>query len=343
MYMILNALNLRFVAVITACLQISVLGLGLRFQRASKYPGGCPDQFPFNGCLQLSDRAAYFDTRAEEIPCGMMTGTELGRVAESYPGYEKYDLIVVSSQFGAYDEVQRMPGTFWQDIRVLYVLFTDDKSMKSPLVNANLITNSQWHVHVLKELPYPTPARNCKAIKSLLPRLFPKAKWIFYLDSKYRLVQNPLILMEHLLPRMNGSDFAVFQKNIAKYEGAFRAERNRMIYLTYHSGVSDNRTKEADMITSQRNTYLSEGFINRIGHMFNTSADTAILVVRPTDHSTRFYCAWANEISIFSHREQLSLAYVEDRFGIVAHRFSMELAKCCIRSIGHLKNGTKAF
>jgi hypothetical protein len=207
-----------------------------------------------------------------------------------------------------------------------YFLITDNLSIQHPVIAESILAHnstsseySPWNIFVMKNLLYPNPARTMKAIKLSLFRLFPLAKFILYYDLKYHLKGNALrfiSICNNLMEQTNTSH-AIYQISQERtLEDEFIGAQERLKFQDT-KGVVRNISEELSDIARQQKQYTDEGFFNAIRGQKNPLVDSAILVFKNNEPNLhRFFCAWMNEVILFSRRDQLSYPYVEHQLKI---------------------------
>jgi hypothetical protein len=233
-----------------------------------------------------------------------------------------------------------------------YLLITDSLSLKTPIIAENLLVNSSspvsshgyspWHVFVMKNLIYSNPAKTMKTIKMSLFRLFPFVKYILYYDLKFQLTGNPLRFLDICNNLMTNShtSHAIYRGLAAEektIETEFIGSKERLEFLSNQKGVVHNLTQELNDMERQFKQYQAEGFFDQLKEKRQKGqqtllVDSAIIVFKNHNYEQlqppqpqqqqlqndlhRFFCAWLNEVILYSRRDQLSYPYIEHKLNI---------------------------
>jgi hypothetical protein len=298
----------------------------------------------FHG-ISTHDRHLYLNSTTSSIPCGYMIPTELdifryshlrlptgtiSTLTEEEFNPDKCTIIIVRLLFGAYElfgpearNYTRVPPSHYETI--CYLLITDNLSVQHPVILQSILnrTSTPWHVFVMKKLIYPNPAKTMKAIKLSLFRLFPLAKFILYYDLKYELTGNPLRFLascNYYMKQANVS-YAIYMVGVRQtIEKEFIGAQKRL-KLQHTQGVVRNISEELSDIARQHQQYRAEGFFIEIKQRKPLLVDSAIIIFKRNESTLhRLFCAWMNEVILYSRRDQLSYPYVEHRLNITGFK-----------------------
>jgi hypothetical protein len=242
----------------------------------------------------------------------------------------KCSVMIVRLLFGAYERFGpearsqlRLPAYRRRGDSICSLLITDELSFRHPLIAEGLLEQESWHVFVLKKLIYPNPAKTMKTIKLSLFRLFPHAKYILYYDLKYRLIGDPMTFIRICDRSMKLAkvSHAIYRVNAEKsIEEEFIGAQKRLRFQAT-KGVVRNISEELSDINRQQKQYRDEGFFAAIKEQKPLLVDSAILVFKNNEPNLhRFFCAWMNEVILFSRRDQLSYPYVEYKLNITGFK-----------------------
>ena len=295
----------------------------------------------FNGCLTMMDRMNYLNPNATSIPCGFLAPSGLDKVREYFTNDHKCEVVIYSLIFQAYNIIYN-PISYHNYLKlkkyshICFYLFVDkstvlngqslkhisnggenEKDTKFKL-NSQIFGGHAWQVILLEDMPYSSFAHSMKAIKLLGWRLFPNAKMLIWFDPKYVLKRTVTKFVSELTTSMNGtadlgSNNVSGDKSIAISEhffhdilSGFQGARDRLIRqnLTYKHNV--NIVSEIEEISRQKATYEKDGLFSRTKGNNQLVVDSAVMFYRNNEYSQRYFCAWANEVSMFSRRDQLS-------------------------------------
>lgn len=321
--------------------------------------------------ISTHERHLYLNPTATAIPCGYLVPTELdifryaylqsptGTVSTVTPedfNPNKCTIMIVRLLFGAYELFGPYPRNYTRPTStngetLCYLLITDYLSIQHPIIAQSILMEPHqhpktpkalkycpWHVFVMKRLMYPNPAKTMKAIKLSLFRIFPYAKFILYYDLKYQLVGNPLKfirLCDEQMTQANTSHAILKHNSTKSAEDEFIGAKDRLKFQ-HSQGVVRNISKELTDIARQHRQYSSEGFFDEVRDKRTPLVDSAIIVFKnrqPGLH--RFFCAWLNEVILFSRRDQLSYPYVEHKLGSTGFKIPQLIALKYFKKIPH--------
>jgi hypothetical protein len=250
----------------------------------------------------------------------------------------KCAVMIVRLLFGAYElfgpkarSHLKLPYRLRRTETICYLLITDELSFSHPLIAEGILeqqTSPPWHVFVMKKLIYPNPAKTMKTVKLSLFRLFPHAKYILYYDLKYQFIGDPLRFLElcnYHMKQVNASHAIYRVSSLKTVEEEFIGALERLKFQ-HAQGVVRNISEELSDIARQHQQYRAEGFFDAIKGEKTHLVDSAILVFKnnePTFH--HFFCAWMNEVILFSRRDQLSYPYVEYKLNTTGYKMPRAL------------------
>ncbi|XP_043712949.1 uncharacterized protein LOC122661577 isoform X2 [Telopea speciosissima] len=287
----------------------------LQYTEVEERPSGLEHWKPrFSGYQSLQEREESFIAHDQKINCGFIKGpkgypsTGFDLAEDDARFMSSCHIAVSSCIFGNSDNLRTPTGktvTRLSRKNVCFVIFMDENTLKT------LSSEGQqpdrmgfiglWKVVVVKNLPYTDMRRVGKIPKFLTHRLFPSARYSIWLDSKLRLQNDPLLILEYFLWR-KGYEYAIsnhYDRHCLWEEVAQNKKLNKY-----------NHT----IIDQQFTFYQADGL-----RRFNASDPNRLLpsyvpegsfIVRAhTPMSNLFSCLWFNEVDRFTPRDQLSFAY----------------------------------
>jgi len=89
-------------------------------------------------------------------------------------------------------------------------------------------------------------------------------------------------------------------------EAGFSGARDRIIYQNLTFKYNPLIIKELNEINYQKHIYQKEGIFKRAKGNVHLAIDSAVMIYKNNKQTQRYFCAWANEVSMFSRRDQLS-------------------------------------
>lgn len=197
-------------------------------------------------------------------------------------------------------------------------------------LNSEIVGGQAWQIILLDDLPYTSAAHSMKAIKMSGSQLFPNAKTFVWFDPKYVLKRKvPRFLRdiqgminddksskgnasgyksdrEHNTTCTKEASVAISEHFFHNVEAGFVGARDRIIHQNLTYKANPFATSEIAEIARQKAVYKQEGLFSRTRGNVGLVVDSAVMVYHNTEESRRYFCAWGNEISMFSRRDQLS-------------------------------------
>lgn len=276
--------------------------------------GHDPSEPRFGGHQTLEERENSFYARNQTIHCGFVKGSDGFpsngfNLDEKDKTYMKSCLLVVSSCiFGSSDFLRRPTSKLISEFskkEVCFVMFVDDQSLLKLSAEGNAPDEKAhvglWRIVVVKDLPYKDMRKTGKVPKFLSHRLFPSSRYSIWLDSKLRLVTDPMLIIEYFLWR-RGSEYAI-SNHYTRHCVWEEVLQNKRLNKYNHT-----------VIDKQFNFYQSDGLKKFDPSDPNTSLPSYVpegsFIVRAhTPMSNLFSCLWFNEVDRFTSRDQLSFAY----------------------------------
>jgi hypothetical protein len=294
--------------------------------------------------ITISDRHLYLNSSSPSIPCGYMIPTDLDMIKLYYsqPQYDqnKCSIAIIRLLFGGYEiftfesrKYRLFQPKQLKGHHLCYILITDLQSLQIPEISESIFPRASpypWTVYVINNLVDSNPAKTMKIIKLSLFRLFPLAKYILYYDVKYHLKGNPVTFIEECEREMQSLNvsFSIYRPRVnSTVITSFYAALQRLKFLNNRYGVVHNLSQEIKDIYNQMAMYRKEGFLQEVKGKEDLMIDSAIIVFKNEDLTHRFFCAWLNEMMLFSRRDQLSFAYLEWKLKITGFKYPPTLQR----------------
>ena len=260
------------------------------------------------------------------LPCGFMRSSAYDAVA-AVGAASSCEVVTLTAIFDAFDkliqpdaEVARKAGD--AELRCFFALV--DRRSHDLIVreNAELVSPSTlpgvsqkvglWSLLLLEgRMPFASSRRNSRVPKMLAHRLFPRASYALWIDSKLRLHQPASTLRKLFLPTGSGAVFAAY-RNLRR---SFIDEERDWIWRHKCSGsvqscpelIAQWASYEADQAAPDwpAQTVAIEGSL-------------LLQDLRAPLHNALF-CAWFNEYLRFGERDQMAISYVMHRMGLTRH------------------------
>ncbi|KAJ8760939.1 hypothetical protein K2173_021977 [Erythroxylum novogranatense] len=268
----------------------------------------------FGGHQTLEEREKSFIARDQTLHCGFVKelfgspilGFDLAEKDKAYMSTCK--VAVSSCIFGSSDFLRRPTSKKMSDFskeNVCFVMFVDEQTL-SKLASDGHIPDDRgyiglWRMVTVRNLPYKDLRRTGKVPKFLSHRLFPSSWYSIWIDSKMRLVTDPLQIIEYFLWRSR-SEYAISK----------HYDRN----CVWEEVLQNKRLKKYDprAIDKQFNFYQSDGLTkfdpsDRSTLLPSYVPEGSFIVRAHTPMSNLFSCLWFNEVDRFTSRDQLSFGY----------------------------------
>ncbi|KAL9245492.1 hypothetical protein vseg_019138 [Gypsophila vaccaria] len=287
----------------------------LSYTQKEEKPDGVDTWEPrFAGHHSLREREDSFIARDQTINCGFVkgpkeySGTGFDLAEDDYRYISKCHIAVISCIFGNSD---RLRSPFTKAVsrlsrkNVCFVMFMDETTLQTLSSEGQMPDRmgyiGLWKVVVVKNLPFTDMRRVGKIPKLLSHRLFPSARYSIWLDSKLRLQQDPLLLLENFLWR-KGYEYAI-SNHYDRHCVWKEVERNKKLNKFNHT-----------MIDQQFQFYQADGLkrfnASDPNKLLPSNVPEGSLIIRAhTPMSNLFSCLWFNEVDRFTPRDQLSFAY----------------------------------
>lgn len=268
----------------------------------------------FGGHQSLAEREESFIAHDQKINCGFVkgpkgspsTGFDLAEDDAKY--ISSCHIAVMSCIFGNSD---RLRSPFGRSVsrqsrkNVCFVMFVDNATLQT-LSSEGQMPDMMghiglWKIVMVKNLPYDDMRRVGKIPKFLAHRLFHRARYSIWLDSKLRLQLDPLLILEYFLWR-KGSEYAI-SNHYARHCLWEEVAQNKRLNKYDHR-----------VIDEQFAFYQADGMkrfnASDAGKLLPSNVPEGSFIVRAhTPMSNLFSCLWFNEVERFTPRDQLSFAY----------------------------------
>ncbi|XP_040996664.1 probable hexosyltransferase MUCI70 [Juglans microcarpa x Juglans regia] len=288
----------------------------------------------FTGNQTLDQRDKSF--KASETPmvhCGFYSDNGGFKISNEDKEYMQTCRAVVSTcAFGGGDDLYQPIGMSEASFRkVCYVAFWDEITLSAQESVENRIGENgfigKWRVVVVRELPFADQRLNGKIPKMLGHRLFPRAKYSIWVDSKSQFRRDPLGVLEALLWRSNSV--------LAISEHGARSS----VYDEAKAVVKKNKATPEE-VEVQLTQYRRDGFPE--DKRFNGKkalAEASVIVREHSPLTNLFMCLWFNEVVHFTSRDQLSFPYVLWRLKVLKNinMFPVCTRKDLVNSMGHIR------
>ncbi|KAM7269619.1 hypothetical protein ACFE04_025116 [Oxalis oulophora] len=281
----------------------------------------------FGGHQILEERDKSFHAENQPIHCGFVQGPP-GFPTSGFLLDEKdrehmdtCKVVVSSCIFGSSDYLRRPSAKLFllsisvsqisefSKTNVCFVMFLDEETLLQLSSEGNTPDDrgymGLWRIVVVKNLPYKDMRKTGKVPKLLAHRLFPSARYSIWIDSKMRLVADPMQIIEHFLWQTK-SEFAI-SNHYDRHCVWDEVQQNKRLQK-YNETVIDE----------QFNFYQSDGLTkfdpsdpyNLLPSCASLNVPEGSFIIRAhTPMSNLFSCLWFNEVDRFTSRDQISFGY----------------------------------
>ncbi|KAK3165441.1 hypothetical protein QOZ80_1AG0033240 [Eleusine coracana subsp. coracana] len=287
----------------------------------------------FTGFQTLSEREDSFKVNGTvSVHCGFYSDNGGFKISDDDKRYMRAcKVVVLTCAFGGGDDLYQPIGMVNSSIgRVCYVAFWDEVTLSTQEAEGKVIGDDgmigRWRIIVVKGLPFVDQRLNGKIPKMLTHRLFPKARYSIWVDSKYQFRRDPIGVLEALLWRTN-STFAISEHG---------ARSN--IYEEGKAIVHKHKATPEE-VEVQLNQYRQDGMPGEKRlHGLKALAEASIIVRELNPATNHFICTWFNEVVRFTSRDQLSFPYVLWRLNMAGMRmFPVCTRRDLVNSLGHTR------
>ncbi|CAI7783367.1 unnamed protein product [Closterium sp. NIES-54] len=288
----------------------------------------------FTGKQTMGERAKSFRVQESmEVHCGFAGPNTGFTVAEADQRWlKRCQVAVVTAIFGGGDILVQPIGMTQESLeKVCYVAFWDDVTAAAQaeagvVPDAGTMRVGLWRIVIVKDLPFVDQRRNGKIPKILTHRLFPRARFSIWVDSKYQFRRDPLGVLDTLLWRQQPrAEFAISE------HGA-----RSCIYAEGEAIVRKHKAQPEE-VAVQLNQYRTEGLpVNATYNGKKALAEASIIVREHTAATNLFMCLWFNEMVRFTARDQLSFGYTLRRLDLVKpNMFPVCTRRALVNALGH--------
>ncbi|KAK1553368.1 hypothetical protein Q3G72_033780 [Acer saccharum] len=175
----------------------------------------------FGGHQTLQEREKSFYARDQTLQCGFVnappgflsTGFDLDEKDKTFMSTCK--VAVSTCIFGSSDFLRMPVKNLISDFsrkNVCFVMFVDEETLSTLSLDGNNPDDGGyiglWRIVIVRNAPYEDMRKNGKVPKFLAHRLFPSSRYSLWIDSKVRLMVDPMLIIEYFLWR-NRSEFAI--------------------------------------------------------------------------------------------------------------------------------------
>uniref|UniRef100_J3N6N0 TOD1/MUCI70 glycosyltransferase-like domain-containing protein n=1 Tax=Oryza brachyantha TaxID=4533 RepID=J3N6N0_ORYBR len=267
----------------------------------------------FAGHQSLQEREESYLAHDQQLKCafvkgpnGTSTGFDISEENRKY--MSKCHIAVSSCIFGNSDRLRTPFGktiTSLSKKTVCFAMFLDEITLQTLESEGQKMDSSGfigiWKIILIKNMPYNDMRRVGKIPKFLAHRLFPSSRFSIWLDSKLRLQNDPILILEYFLWR-HGYEYAIsnhYDRHCVWEEVAQNKKLNKfnhtIIDQQFEFYQADGLTKFNPLDPNKLlPSYVPEG---------------SFIVREHTPMSNLFSCLWFNEVDRFTPRDQLSFAY----------------------------------
>ncbi|KAA8532986.1 hypothetical protein F0562_032897 [Nyssa sinensis] len=283
-------------------------------EREEKPFSNDPFEPRFGGHQTLEEREKSFYARNQTIHCGFVkgpdgypsTGFDLDEKDKTYMNTCKF--VVSSCIFGSSDFLRRPTSKLISEYskkNVCFVMFVDEQTLSKLSIEGNVPDDrgfiGLWRIVIVRNLPYKDMRKTGKVPKFLSHRLFPSSRYSIWLDSKMRLLTDPMLIVEYFLWR-TGSEYAI-SNHYTRHCVWEEVLQNKRLNKYNHTAIDE-----------QFIFYQSDGLVKFDPSDPNTPLPSYVpegsfIVKAHTPMSNLFSCLWFNEVDRFTSRDQLSFAY----------------------------------
>ncbi|KAJ7515409.1 hypothetical protein O6H91_22G012500 [Diphasiastrum complanatum] len=285
----------------------------------------------FTGNQTMSERADSFEVHNNvEVHCGFFSQNSGFDIEDDDKSFmNTCEAVVSTCIFGGGDVLYQPIGMANTSLtKVCYVAFLDNATFGTIEEAANYEHEAHklgiWRIVVVHNLPFPDQRRNGKIPKMLGHRLFPKARYSIWVDSKYQFRRDPMAVLEALLWREK-STLAISEHGARK-----------CVYKEGEAVVKKHKALPEE-VALQLDQYRGEGFAeNAIYDGHKALAEASVIVREHNPLTNLFMCLWFNEVVRFTARDQLSFPYVLCRFKLPHLKmFSVCTRRALVNALGH--------
>ena len=160
-------------------------------------------------------------------------------------------------------------------------------------------------------MPFGSSRRNSRVPKLLAHRLFPRARYALWVDSKLQLHQPASTLRKLFLSSKGGAVFAAY-RNLRR---SYIDEERDWIWRHKCAGAVQKCPELIEQWASYEADQEDPGWT---AHTVAIEGSLLLQDLRAPLHNALF-CAWFNEYLRFGERDQMAISYVMHRVGLTRH------------------------
>lgn len=288
----------------------------------------------FTGNQTLEQREQSFKVNeTTRVNCGFYSESGGFTVSDEDKNYmQTCNSVVSTCAFGGGDDLYQPIGMSDASLqKVCYVAFWDEITLATQEAEGHRVGDDhfigKWRIVTVRNLPFKDQRLNGKIPKMLAHRLFPRARYSIWVDSKSQFRRDPLGVFEALLWR-SGSVLAISE------HGA-----RSSVYDEAKAVVKKNKATPEE-VEVQLVQYRLDGLPQ--DKRFNGKkalAEASVIVREHVPVTNLFMCLWFNEVVRFTSRDQLSFPYVVWRLKVLKdiNMFPVCTRKDLVNSMGHLR------
>jgi len=166
-----------------------------------------------------------------------------------------------------------------------------------------------WHLILLEgRMPYSSSRRTSRVPKMLAARLFPKAHYALWIDSKLKLHAAPSVVRKLFLPTGSGAVFAAY-RNLKR--DRIDEERD---WIWRHK-CSDDVANCAELLAQWAQYEAEQPQPSWTDETVAIEGSLLLQDLRAPLHNALF-CGWFNEYARYGERDQMAISYVLHRMGL---------------------------
>lgn len=287
----------------------------------------------FTGYQTIQEREqSYKVNETTSVHCGFYSENGFKISDEDKIYMQSCEVVVSTCAFGGGDDLYQPIGMAERLLKkVCYVAFWDEITLKTQESEGHMIADGhmigKWRIVIVRQLPFMDQRLNGKIPKMLGHRLFPRARYSIWIDSKSQFRRDPLGVLEALLWRTNSV--------LAISEHGARSS----IYDEGKAVVKKHKATPEE-VEVQLSQYRHDGFPDE--KRFNGKkalAEASVIVREHTPLTNLFMCLWFNEVVRFTSRDQLSFPYVLRQLRVLknVNMFPVCTRKDLVNSMGHIR------
>ncbi|GAB2219041.1 hypothetical protein Droror1_Dr00006668 [Drosera rotundifolia] len=275
---------------------------------------------------------SYKVSKTPEVHCGFYSENGGFKISDEDKKYMQTCEVVVSTcTFGGGDDLYQPIGMSEASLReVCYVAFWDEITVSVQQSRGHKVGEDHhighWRIVVARDLPFSDQRLNGKIPKMLGHRLFPRARYSIWVDSKSQFRRDPLGVLETLL------------------------WRSKSVLAISEHGARSSVYDEAKAVVKKHKATPEEVEVQLMQYRFDglpedkrfngkkALVEASIIVREHTPLTNLFMCLWFNEVVRFTSRDQLSFPYVLWQLKVLKdiNMFPVCTRKDMVNSMGHI-------